>query len=360
MLAQIPPPQSQDIEERSQRMPLIASERKSLFLKYAGGLSMLIIIYVVLTVIRDFRDNYAVELMNENGYAGNPEVFAQSEIIIGLVVLVGIAFLVKVKSHIKGLKVVLLLCGSGLILVAISTLLLEQKLINPFVWMVAQGIGIYIGYVPFQIVLFERFLAAFKEPGNVGFLMYISDSTGYLGSVILSLLIQSSMVKINWTQSFVNLSYVGGLFGLIMVFFAFNFFQRKLRSLSSINFKPIVSLSLIFFLISSPSFAAFRKNRSFVLFNVEMKEQQLLDEFKSAAAIFRGDPDKAIKAFGEAFFKYEILQKEGKKFSEAFYQEVLILSRQMRLTTISRQFIEHQDAAYPSKKEHCDCGKCHK
>lgn len=360
MLAQIPAPQKLDLADRSIRTPLNAKARLALFKKYALGLSLLIAIYVVLTVIRDFRDNYAVELMHENGFAGNPEVFAQSEIIIGILVLLSIAMIVKIKSHIKGLKMVLLLCGSGLLLVAVSTFLLEQKLISPFVWMVAQGFGIYAGYVPFQIALFERFLAAFKEPGNVGFLMYISDSSGYLGSVILSLLIQSSTIKINWTDSFVHLSYLGGLMGLIMVILAFNYFQQKWKSNSLILAKPLLTLSLLFLAFSYPVYSNAGNDPQILWHSSSNSEDELIKSFRHAAAQFPENPEEAKQSFVIAFNQYERLNKKGQKFSEQFYQEALVLSRKMRLISISRRFIDDMNIAYPSKKEHCDCGKCHK
>jgi len=360
MLAQIPAPQKLDLADRSIRTPLNAKARIALFKKYALGLSLLIAIYVVLTVIRDFRDNYAVELMHENGFAGNPEVFAQSEIIIGILVLLSIALIVKIKSHIKGLKMVLILCGSGLLLVAVSTFLLEQKLISPFVWMVAQGFGIYAGYVPFQIALFERFLAAFKEPGNVGFLMYISDSTGYLGSVVLSLLIQSSSIKINWTDSFVHLSYLGGIMGLIMVILAFNYFQLKWKSLSTCLVKPVVSLSIIFLFFSLSAYSKIGDAPKLIECSASKIEKELLMSFQKASNQFTTNPDEAKQSFVIAFNQYDKLNKKGQKFSEQFYQEVLVLSRQMRLISISKRFIDDMNIAYPSKKEHCDCGKCHK
>jgi hypothetical protein len=50
-------------------------------------------------------------------------------------------------------------------------------------WMVACGFGLYLSYVLFQSLIFERLMAAFREVGNVGFLMYVADAFGYLGSV---------------------------------------------------------------------------------------------------------------------------------------------------------------------------------
>lgn len=360
MLAQIPEPQKEDIEERSARVPLDSNGRKLLFQKYAIGLTLLILVYGILTIVRDFRDNYAVEIMFENGYTGNATVFAQTEIIIGTIVLFAIALLVKIRSHIFSLKMVLYLCGFGLLLVSLSTWLLEQKLISPFYWMIAQGTGIYLGYVPFQIVLFERFLAAFKEPGNVGFLMYVSDSLGYLGSASLSMMIQSTSAELNWTSVFVNISYLGGILGVSMVLAALYYFGEKWKAHLALSSKVLVTGC--FMLVGgfyTPSLQA-NPNQHILNDTASNAEKELKLEFVAAANQFKSLPEDARKAFNISFSTYQAYRRNGLVFSKAFYEDVLTLSRQLRLITISKQLIEDMNAAYPSNKEHCDCGKCHK
>ncbi len=47
--------------------------------------------------------------------------------------------------------------------------------------MILIGTGLYISYVPFNALYFERMIATYKVQSNVGFIMYISDAFGYLG-----------------------------------------------------------------------------------------------------------------------------------------------------------------------------------
>ena len=54
-------------------------------------------------------------------------------------------------------------------------------------FMVLTGIGLYIPYVVVHTTVFERLLAVTREKGNLGFLMYLADSSGYLGYVALVL-----------------------------------------------------------------------------------------------------------------------------------------------------------------------------
>ena len=49
--------------------------------------------------------------------------------------------------------------------------------------MVLLGLGLYLPYVAMHTTVFERLIAMTRERGNLGFLMYVADSVGYLGYV---------------------------------------------------------------------------------------------------------------------------------------------------------------------------------
>jgi hypothetical protein len=71
-------------------------------------------------------------------------------------------------------------------------------------------------------------IAAFRFTGNVGFLIYLADSFGYLGSVSVLLSKEIFKVKLNWVEFFSNsvmwLSVAGTL---ITVFSAWYFSMKK-------------------------------------------------------------------------------------------------------------------------------------
>ena len=102
------------------------------------------------------------------------------------------------------------------------------------------GLGLYMGYIPFNCILFERLIATFRKAGNVGFLIYIADSFGYLGSVcvIVSKSVYSN--KLPWATVYSNgvmyLSIIG-VAGTLMAFVILTenikrvmLFQLKMRS----------------------------------------------------------------------------------------------------------------------------------
>ncbi len=70
-------------------------------------------------------------------------------------------------------------------IVFLATFLHGRGAVSPFVFMVSVGIGLYIPYVVFHTTIFERLIAVSRMPSNLGFLMYLADSIGYLGYAIL-------------------------------------------------------------------------------------------------------------------------------------------------------------------------------
>ena len=95
---------------------------------------------------------------------------------------------------------------------------------SPLWWMISTGIGIYMAYIPFNGILFDRLIALFPEKGNVGFFIYLADSLGYLGSVSILLLKNFMMPTLSWVDFFaqacIYVSITGGLisFGAILYF----------------------------------------------------------------------------------------------------------------------------------------------
>jgi len=77
-------------------------------------------------------------------------------------------------------------------------------------------------------VLFDRLMASFRERGNAGFLMYLADSIGYLGSVAVLIWRNFGTGEMSWLVFYTKLCNVGA--GLVIVFAAASywyFFRKK-------------------------------------------------------------------------------------------------------------------------------------
>jgi hypothetical protein len=105
----------------------------------------------------------------------------------------------------------------GFVLAATATILYHQKILSPVAWIVCAGAGLYLGYVPYNCIYFERMLAAYKVPGNVGFLIYLADAFGYLGTVVVLLVKEFMPIKYSWVDFFTWMFYVSAAIGIILV-----------------------------------------------------------------------------------------------------------------------------------------------
>ena len=67
MLGQIPPPDPADEKERQKRAPMAAADRKRYFLKHAPILLAICLAYVLITLVRSLRADFAPELWKAFG-----------------------------------------------------------------------------------------------------------------------------------------------------------------------------------------------------------------------------------------------------------------------------------------------------
>jgi hypothetical protein len=235
MLQKVPP---QDIEDelfRTQRKPMNGRERINFFLYFAPGIIFSIIIYVALTVFRDIRDNFAVELWNSLGFSNTPKLLALSEIPIAIAVLVIMGFMMLIKNNKTAFFTnQLIFLISGILLLLTTILFLENK-ISPLIWMIVIGFSMYLPYISFHVMFYERWIALFRYKSNLGYLMYISDAFGYLGSTYILFLKGSKNIQLSWAHFF---SYTGLFVGAIIIIsslFSILYFYRKARKCDYIN-----------------------------------------------------------------------------------------------------------------------------
>jgi hypothetical protein len=228
-LAILPPPNAEDERLRVARAPMDGAARRAMFMAFAPGLVGLVVIYVGLTALRDFRDNFAVEIWSGLGFRNNAEIFTLSELPVAVIVLMTMALLMFIRDNRRAFMANLALVALGLALAGISSLAFKAHLIGPVAWMIALGAGLYLGYTPFNALLFDRFIAASGRTGTAGFLIYVADACGYLSSVALLVLYNFVGVKISWVEFLVVISYCAALMGLALIGGAGFYFHRRLH-----------------------------------------------------------------------------------------------------------------------------------
>jgi hypothetical protein len=172
--------------------------------------------------MRDVRDNFEVEIWADLGVKSN-SIYTNIDSIISVIVLVAMSLLILVKKNLKAFSIIHLLIIGGCVLVGVSTMLFTLKLISPVSWMTMAGLGLYLGYVPYNAIFFERMIATFNYRSNVGFIMYVADSMGYLGSVSILLVKELGHPNISWGNFFKEgvmiVAVVGGICGVLSLIY---------------------------------------------------------------------------------------------------------------------------------------------
>lgn len=182
ILSRTPPPSRQDIDARSERVQMNRSARRTMLQRYGIGLAALILMYLLLTILRSLRADFSAEIWRGLGESTVPSTFTVSEILVALGVLCVNGSLVCVRNNLVAFRLSLLTCLCGFLLIGFAIIARSFGL-SGFGFMVLNGLGLYLPYVAVHATIFERLLAMTRDRGNVGFLMYLADSTGYLGYI---------------------------------------------------------------------------------------------------------------------------------------------------------------------------------
>ncbi len=228
LMERIPAPDAEDEAARMNRTPMSAEQRKAFVRSFLPGIIACIFIYGFATIFRDIRDNFSADMWKEMGYLNQPAIFSKTETPITLVILALIGSMVIIKNSFKALMIAHLFIAIGFIIAGVSTYLFTQGMVAPIWWMTLVGLGLYMVYIPFNSVFFERMIAAFRFTGNVGFLIYLADSFGYLGSVSVLLSKEIFKVQLNWVQFFSNSVMILSVVGVaITVYAGWYFYQKK-------------------------------------------------------------------------------------------------------------------------------------
>jgi hypothetical protein len=227
LLNKVPPPTSEDEALRTKRMPMNSENRKKFIRTFLPGIILFVIAYMLLTAFRDFRDNFSAEVWEELGYGNSPGIYTATEIPVSIAVLVVMGSIMVIKKNKLALMINHLIIIAGMIIIGGSTLLFENQMISPVLWMTLMGLGLYLGYVPFNSIFFDRMIAAFQYIGTVGFIMYVADAFGYLGSVGVLFFKQFGSSNASWLEFFITTGYVFSVVGSFLILGSMAYFHFK-------------------------------------------------------------------------------------------------------------------------------------
>ncbi|OHT08254.1 membrane protein [Tritrichomonas foetus] len=229
-LESLPDPNEKDILSRTERVSMTAKDRKKFCKIFGPGVVVMTIFYMFLTAYRDFRDNFAPELWQAFGYSDTPSIYTTSEIIVAVVVVIPIGLFMLIKEHIHTFIAYHTLICFGQILLEICAIITGQGKMAGLYFMIISGVGLYVGYVPFNSIIFDLFIATFKYKANSGFLMYICDSFGYLSSVVILFVKNFASPDLSWFNFFLFISYAMAGIGIITIVLSLIYYLYKYKT----------------------------------------------------------------------------------------------------------------------------------
>ncbi|QDU75624.1 hypothetical protein Pan97_26580 [Bremerella volcania] len=229
MLTRIPAPSEQDIAARSARETMTPHDRWSLFSRYALGLSVLVGIYLLITIIRSIRADFAAELWGDLGQQAAPSIFTRSEMWVAMGVMFVNGLSIYVRNNRLAFFLSLGICALGFVIVAVALIGQQTQSMGAFQFMVLIGFGLYLPYVAIHTTVFERLLAMTRERGNLGFLMYLADAFGYLGYVVIMFSRNLFAGRENFLDFFTTVCWIALAASLLALFIASLYFANHGR-----------------------------------------------------------------------------------------------------------------------------------
>jgi hypothetical protein len=203
--------------------------RRAFTLRYWPGLLVLVVVYLFLTAYRDFRDNFAAEILRDLGQGGQPAIFAKTELAIAPVLMVVLSLLFLIKDNRRGLLATYVIMIAGSLLLGAATLLFDAGAIGGKVWLTLVGLGCFLGYVPYGCVLVDRTIAALGTVATAVFLIYISDAVAYSGSVGIVLYKMLGHAELPYLDFFRGFSYATAIVTAVCFAASGAYFLRRAR-----------------------------------------------------------------------------------------------------------------------------------
>lgn len=226
-LNKLPEPNKEDIAMKSERETLNGKQRWELFKSYMPFLSMLFIANIAIVVLRDIKEDFLVNIIDVSAYS--PWLFAQIDSVVTLIILGIFGLMVLVKDNLKALSVLFGLIIAGMIVMSVVSFGQQQLRLSPVIWLFIQSLCLYIAYLTFQTIFFDRFIACFRIRGNVGFFIVTTDFLGYTGTVLVLVLKEFCNPDINWAIFYNQFAGYVGIFCCVTFVCSFVYLHQRFR-----------------------------------------------------------------------------------------------------------------------------------
>ena len=225
LMTRMPQPTQEDKELRTERVALDSKARLSLFKNFMPVLVMLFFANLFVTVLQDIKEDFLVNIIDVSTISS--WLFAQVDGMVTLIILGIFAMMSLINSNYRVLIVLLSMVIGGAVTISYLAFNYDTLQLPTLYWLFIQSLSLYIVYLSFQTLFFERFIACFKIKGNVGFFIASIDFIGYTGTVCVLLFKEYCSPNIDWMQFYNQFSgWVGIVAGIAFIGSAIYLMQR--------------------------------------------------------------------------------------------------------------------------------------
>lgn len=214
VLKALPHPDKEDIAHKSERVAINSRQRKDIFKAYMPILAMLFIANFLLMTLRDIKEDFLVNIIDMSNQSS--WLFAQVDSIVTLIILGLFGLMIFVKSNIKALLVLLGLVFVSTITMTYISMNYQILNLNTVTWLFVQSLALYIAFLTFQTIFFDRFIACFKIKGNVGYFIAMIDFIGYTGTVLILCTKEIFQIQTDWFELYNKMSVYVGIVSSVM------------------------------------------------------------------------------------------------------------------------------------------------
>ena len=239
VLQSLPKPSEEDRALKAERMTLDGRQRWALFKNYMPFLSIILVANFLLVALRDIKEDFLVKIFDVAGSGYSSWIFAQLDSIVTLIILIIFGLMVFVRNNMRVLLILLSLVILGMLTMSFISLRYEALQLSPVVWLFIQSLCLYLAYLCFQTIFFDRFIACFRIRGNVGFFIVLIDFIGYLGTVIVLAIKEFLNPDINWLSFYNQLAGYVGLGCSVLFVGAWVYLYRRAKRRASEKVMPL-------------------------------------------------------------------------------------------------------------------------
>lgn len=227
ILNRLPQPNADDVAQRNKREPLNGIQRWALFRNFMPFLTLLFIANVALVILRDIKEDFLVNIVDVSRHSS--WLFAQIDSVVTIVILAIFGLMAYIRNNLNVLTVLLVLIVISMICMTIISFGYERLQLDTVTWLLAQSLCLYLAYLTFQTIFFDRFIACFKIRGNVGFFIALNDFLGYTGTVLVLAGKEFFNPDIDWAYFYNRLAGYTGVICCIAFIFSLVYLHQRYR-----------------------------------------------------------------------------------------------------------------------------------